>query len=122
MSPSAVANTSSAVKLADTPIPSALVTEGKPVARTWTSAQSADQRVTQAVWECTAGKFRWEYTWDEFVMVLEGDAIITPEGGKPLTLRAGDFGYFPSGLKVEWHVPRYIRKTFVLRTPELLSS
>jgi len=118
----AVANTSSAVQLADTPIPSALITEGTPVARTWTSAQSTDQLVTQGVWECTAGKFRWDYTWDEFVMVLEGEAIITPDSGTALTLRAGDFGYFPAGLKVEWHVPQYIRKTFVLRTPEPLSS
>ena len=122
MSAPAVANTSSAVQLADTPIPSALITEGTPVARTWTSAQSTDQLVTQGVWECTAGKFRWDYTWDEFVMVLEGEAIITPDSGTALTLRAGDFGYFPAGLKVEWHVPQYIRKTFVLRTPEPLSS
>ena len=122
MDPAAIANTSSAVELTDTPIPSTLVTDGKPVARTWTSAQSKDQLVTQGVWECTAGKFRWDYTWDEFVMVLEGEATITPEGGKPFTLRAGDFGYFPKDLKVEWHVPSYIRKTFVLRVPEPVTT
>src|SRR5579863_1177690 len=116
----AKANTSSAVKLGDTPIPAELITEGKPVAKTWIAAQSGDQLVTQGVWECTAGKFVWDYTWDEFVMLLEGEAIITPDGGKPFTLRTGDFGYFPAGLKVEWHVPKYIRKTFVLRTPEPL--
>jgi uncharacterized cupin superfamily protein len=122
MNSAAKANTSSAGQLSDTPIPPALVTEGKQVARTWTAAQSLDQLVTQGVWECTAGKFPWDYAWDEFVMVLEGEAVITPENGNPLTLRAGDFGYFPSGLKVEWHVPKYIRKTFVLRTPEPLAG
>ena len=55
-------------------------------------------------------------------MVLEGEAIITPESGKPQTLHAGDFGYFPSGLKVEWHVPKYIRKTFGLRFAEPLAA
>ena len=43
-------------------------------------------------------------------MVLEGEAVITPENGNP------------PGLKVEWHVPKYIRKTFVLRTPEPLAG
>ena len=110
MNSAAKANTSSAVQLSDTPIPPALVTEGKPVARTWTAAQSLDQLVTQGVWECTTGKFPWDYAWDEFVMVLEGEAVITPENGNP------------PGLKVEWHVPKYIRKTFVLRTPEPLAG
>ena len=118
----AKANTSSAVQLSDTPIPPALITAGKPVARTWTAAQSEDLLVTQGVWECTAGTFAWDYSWDEFVMVLEGEAVITPVGGNPFTLAAGDFGYFPSGLKVEWYVPKYIRKTFVLRTPEPLTT
>jgi uncharacterized cupin superfamily protein len=48
------ANASAAVKMADTPIPAGLITGGKPVARTWTAAQSQDQLVTQGVWECTA--------------------------------------------------------------------
>jgi uncharacterized protein len=120
MSPVAKRNASSAVKLADSPIPVALITEGNPVAQTWIAAQADDQRVTQGVWTCTAGKFTWDYGWDEFVMVLEGEAVVTPEGGKPLTLGVGDFGYFPVGVKVEWHVPKYIRKTFVIRTPEPL--
>jgi uncharacterized cupin superfamily protein len=120
MSPVAERRVSSEVKLADSPIPVALITEGNPVAQTWIAAQADDQRVTQGVWTCTAGKFTWDYGWDEFVMVLEGEAVVTPEGGKPLTLGVGDFGYFPVGLKVEWHVPKYIRKTFVIRTPEPL--
>lgn len=120
MSPVAERKVSSEVKLADSPIPVALITEGNPVAQTWIAAQADDQRVTQGVWTCTAGKFTWDYGWDEFVMVLEGEAVVTPEGGKPLTLGVGDFGYFPVGLKVEWHVPKYIRKTFVIRTPEPL--
>jgi uncharacterized protein len=108
MTPAATSSTRSAVKLDDSPIPAAVVTEGKPVAKTWVAAQSADQRVTQGVWECTAGKFNWDYAWDEFVIVLEGEAIITPENGQPFTLHTGDFGYFPLGLRVAWHVPRSI--------------
>jgi len=113
-------NSPSAVKLSDSPIPAELVTEGKPVARVWISAQSNDLTVTHGVWDCTAGKFTWDYGWDECVMILEGEAIITPKGKESFTMRAGDLVYFPLGLKVEWHVPKYIKKTFVLRTPEAL--
>jgi uncharacterized cupin superfamily protein len=118
MNPVAKTNTPEALKLVDSPIQEALITEGKPVGKIWIAAQSPDLKVTQGVWTCTAGKFIWDYAWDEFVTVLEGEAVITPKGGKPFTLRVGDFGYFPTGLGVEWHVPQYIRKTFVLRTPE----
>jgi uncharacterized cupin superfamily protein len=118
MNPVANTNLPSAVELADSPIPVAQVTEGNPAGRIWIAAQSADLRVTQGVWDCTAGKFTWDFGWDEFVMILEGEVVITPEGGKPFTLRVGDFGHFPLGLKTEWHVPKYVKKTFVLRTPE----
>ena len=108
------------MKLGDFPIPANQITEGKPVAKIWINAQSADLKVTQGVWDCTAGKFRWDFTWDEFVMILDGEVTITPEGGSAITLRAGDFCHFPLGLKTKWHVPKYIKKTFVIRTPEPL--
>jgi uncharacterized cupin superfamily protein len=119
MNPVAKANSPTAVILGDAPIPAELVTEGNPVGRIWISAQSEDLKVTQGVWDCTAGKFNWDFGWDEFVMILEGEAIITPrEGGDAFTMRPGDFVNFPLGLKVEWHIPKYIKKTFVIRTPE----
>jgi len=121
MSSVAITSGPAAVKLGDAPIPATLITEGNPLARIWIAAQSDDQKVTQGVWDCSAGKFNWDYKWDEFVMVLEGEATITTrDGGEAFTMRAGDFVNFPIGLKVEWHVPQYIKKTFVLRTPEPL--
>jgi uncharacterized cupin superfamily protein len=116
------ASKSDMVKLASSPIPKGVITEGKPAAKAWTSAQSGDSKVTQGVWDCTAGKFNWDYTWDEFVMILEGEATVTAVGGKPVTLRAGDFCYFPTGLKMEWHIPKYVRKTFVIRTQEAMPA
>ena len=117
---SIAAKPASAVQLAEFPIPGELVAEGKPLARIWVAAQSADLKVTQGVWDCTAGRFNWDYTWDEFVQILEGEMHIAEEGGKSYTLRAGDFAHFPAGLKARWHVPKYVKKHFVLRTPEPL--
>ena len=113
-------NPKSAVKLGDFPISANQITEGNPVAKIWINAQTADFKVTQGVWDCTAGEFNWDFTWDEFVMILEGDVTITPEGGQPFTLRAGDFCHFPLGLKTKWHVSKYVKKTFAIRTPEPL--
>ena len=116
----AVTKEESSVQLSDFPIPDADIMEGNPVAKIWIAAQSADKKVTQGVWECTAGRFTWTFTWDEFVMILDGQVTIEEDGGNRYTLRAGDFAHFPLGLKTKWHVPGYIKKTFTLRTPEPL--
>ena len=110
----------SSVRLVRAPIPDDQILEGEPEARMWISAQSPDLKVTQGVWDCSAGKFTWNYTWDEFVFVLEGEAVVVDEGGERRTFKAGDYVHFPSGLSATWHVPSYVRKTFVLRTPEPL--
>ena len=83
--------------------------------------QSADKLVSSGLWECTAGRFNWTFEWDEFVHVLEGEVTISEDGGDTYTLRAGDFAHFPIGLKTEWHVPKYVKKVFTLRTPEALN-
>ena len=114
----AIINQGSAVELTDSPLPEEDILEGSPKPRIWINAQSSDKKVTQGVWDCTAGRFNSVYVWDEFLMVLEGEATITPENEDPFTLRAGDFCYFPLGLKVVWQVDNYIKKTFTLRTPE----
>jgi uncharacterized cupin superfamily protein len=118
--PSFTVHEGSSVQLAAFPIPDEQIVEGEPAARIWVAAQSSDLKVTQGVWDCTAGKFSWNYTWDEFVMVLEGEVTIEEEGGDRYTMRAGDFVHFPLGLKAKWEIPRYIKKTFTLRTPEPL--
>ena len=117
---SAILSPGSSVELADFPIPRDRILEGNPKARIWINAQSADKKVTQGVWDCTAGRFSWDYAWDEFVMILDGEVTVTPEDGEPFTLSAGDFCHFPVGLKAVWRIDRYIKKTFSLRTPEPL--
>jgi uncharacterized cupin superfamily protein len=107
--------------LPDMPIEPAWVLEGRPSARGTVLLQSADKLVSSGLWSCTAGRFRWIFSWDEFIHVLEGEVIIQEEGGKSHTLKVGDFAHFPLGLKTEWHVPSFVRKFFTLRTPEPLN-
>lgn len=102
------------------PIEPTWIREGAPDARGCVLVQSDDRRVSTGLWSCTAGVFRWEFTWDEFVHVLEGEATITDEEGNSCTLRAGDTAHFPVGLNTEWRVDKFIRKVFTIRTREPL--
>jgi len=102
------------------PITPAWILEGAPTARGTILLQSADKLVSSGLWSCTAGRFRWEFSWDEFIHVLEGEVTIRDASGKSIRLAAGDMAHFPRGLVTEWHVPNYVRKFFTLRTPEPL--
>jgi uncharacterized cupin superfamily protein len=46
---------------------------------------------------------------------------IREEGGATHTLKVGDVAHFPRGLTTYWHVPKFVRKFFTLRTPEPLN-
>lgn len=100
------------------PIEPSWIQEGTPTARGTVLNQSEDKLLSSGYWSCTSGKFKWEFVWDEFVTVLEGEAIIREEDGTTHTLRAGDVAHFPRGMTTYWEVPTFIRKFFTLRTVE----
>ena len=102
------------------PIEPSWIVAGKPSARGKVLVQSADQCLSSGLWECTAGEFRWTFSWDEFVYILEGEVTIREDGGAAHTLAPGDFAHFPIGLTTFWTVGRYVKKAFTLRTPEPL--
>ena len=116
----ATIGSASSIAMSDYEIPAEWILEGNPDAKIWIHAQSADKTVTHGVWQCNASRFNWVHEGDDFVALLEGEVLVTEEGGDAHTLRAGDFGHMPIGTKTKWHVPEYIRKTFILRTPEPL--
>jgi uncharacterized cupin superfamily protein len=107
-------------ELPDMPIEPTWILEGSPRARGAVLVQSADRKVSSGLWECSAGRFKWTFGWDEFVHVLEGEVTISQPGGPAVTLKAGDTAHFPLGLTTEWLVPRYVRKAFTVRTAEPL--
>ena len=106
--------------LPDMPIDPSQITAGNPVGRGAVLNQSADKTLSSGLWTCEVGEFDWEYTWDEFVHVLEGEVTITEVGGKSYTVRPGDMAYFPNGLRAHWKVTKPVRKFFVLKTAEPL--
>lgn len=109
-------------ELPEMPIEPSWILEGAPEARGRVLVQSADKLVSSGLWSCTAGVFKWEFGWDEFVHVLEGEVTVTEEDGETYTLRPGDTAHFPIGLKTRWQVPEFVKKVFTLRTPQPLET
>ncbi len=66
------------------------------------------------VWECTAGPSRWILETHEFVQILSGRMTVTPDGGKPTDIGAGDVAVFPRGWAGTWQIHETIRKVYVL--------
>ncbi len=93
------------------PIAAEDVVSGEPqasVAMLWRNEQGT---LFNGVWHCTPGAFYLDHA-DETVAFIEGRATVTPEGGDPVELRAGDTGFFPDGTRVLWEVHETVRKAF----------
>ena len=96
------------------PLAEEWVIEGSPRTRSRELARSRDLTSHAMVWDCTAGRFKWDYNKDEALVVLEGEAHITFDGVER-RIGPGDVVFFPAGTSAEWHVPQYIRKVAFLK-------
>ena len=65
-------------------------------------------------WQKGVSEFHWEYEENETAYVLEGEIIVTPEGGEPVRIVAGDLVVFPEGMECHWQVVKPLRKHYQL--------
>ena len=63
-------------------------------------------------WEKGASEFPWEYFENETSYILEGRAIVTPEGGEPVEITKGNLVTFPSELICRWKIVEPLRKRY----------
>jgi uncharacterized cupin superfamily protein len=103
------------VELLDAPIPSSWIIGGMPRARSGAIAHSPDGWASSVVWECTAGSFRWQFGWEETVVILEGSVRVIAETGEERLLKAGDAAYFAQGTSSVWHIDSYLKKVAFTR-------
>ncbi|MFC3071688.1 cupin domain-containing protein [Shinella pollutisoli] len=103
------------LELEPAPIRREWILRGDPQARASTHSDASDRQAMTAVWDCTAGTFRWHFDWDETVVIVEGAVHVTAEDGSERTLSAGDIAYFPAGSWATWHVEDYVRKVAFCR-------
>lgn len=112
-----VANHVDHLTLKSAPINPDWVIAGNPVARVADHSQSSDEAGVTALWDCTAGEFRWFFHWDETVIIQEGEVQVTAEDGSVRVLKAGDIAYFRHGTWSTWKIDSYVRKIAFLRKP-----
>jgi hypothetical protein len=104
-----LAVTDAAVEAA--PIPPENIVSGEPEGSVTVLWTSEDGTLNNGVWHCTPGAFYLDHP-DETVAFIEGRATVTPEGGEPVEIKAGDVGFFPAGTRVLWEVHETVRKAF----------
>lgn len=63
-------------------------------------------------WSKEVSKFPWSYGEQEVAYVLEGEIVVTPDGGEPVSFGAGDLVTFPSGMSCTWDVRKPLRKHY----------
>ena len=104
-------------RLEPAPIRPEWILEGTPEARCARLSVGTRGGADTAHWSCTAGRFRWEFGWDETVLFLEGEVIVTDETGNIRHGVPGVTMFFPAGTSAVWDVPRYVRKIAFNRRP-----
>jgi uncharacterized cupin superfamily protein len=63
-------------------------------------------------WGSKVAKFPWTYDEAETCYILEGDVIVTPDGGEPVRVGKGQLVTFPAGMSCTWDVRVPIRKHY----------
>lgn len=89
-----------------------IVVEGAPTMKTWVLHISQDSQMMSGYWEATPGTYHATYSAYEFVHVIEGKMTITPDGGVPVHIKAGDAFVVEADFKGLWKIEETIRKHF----------
>jgi uncharacterized cupin superfamily protein len=64
------------------------------------------------IWEKEISEFPWVYDEAETCYILAGQVTVTPDGGEPVTVGAGDLVTFPAGMACRWDISQPIRKHY----------
>lgn len=64
------------------------------------------------IWTKEVSEFPWTYDDAETCYFLEGDVIVTPENGEPVSMGKGDLVTFPAGMSCSWNIRVSVRKHY----------
>ena len=95
-------------------LPGWVAVAGKPTMKTAVQHTSADGKVLSGTWLATPGKYHATYSDYEFVHMIAGRIIITPDGGEPVEVGPGDAFVVESDFKGTWEILEAVTKHFVV--------
>lgn len=67
-----------------------------------------------ATWQKEVSVFPWTFPEQEVAYILEGECVITPTGGAPVSFGKGDLVTFPAGMTASWEVKKPLHKHYKL--------
>lgn len=67
------------------------------------------------IWTREVSEFPWTYDSEETCYFLEGDVVVTPEGGDPVEMGKGDLVTFPRGMACTWKIRKDVKKHYTLK-------
>ena len=67
-----------------------------------------------ATWQKEVSVFPWTFPEQEIAYILEGECVITPTGGAPVSFGKGDLVTFPAGMEASWEVKQPLHKHYKL--------
>jgi uncharacterized cupin superfamily protein len=98
--------------------PAERLISGNPFFKTWAQDIAHGDLVQTGVWEATPGvTHSIKGDTFEFCHLLSGVVEITPDGGAPVTYKAGDNFVMKPGFVGVWKTVETVRKIYVTVTP-----
>ena len=91
------------------------VIDGQPSMKTWIMRTSNDGSMISGVWTATPGTYHAVYAEYEFVHLIEGSITITPDGGLPTYVAAGDAFVVEAGFSGTWEITESVVKHFDIK-------
>lgn len=70
---------------------------------------------TWPIWTKEVSSFPWTYAGEETCLFLEGDVVVTPDGGEPVQMGKGDLVTFPDGMSCHWEIRSAVRKHYDIK-------
>jgi len=64
------------------------------------------------LWEKEVSTFEWTYDQKETCYFLEGEVVVTPDGGEPVEMGQGDLVIFPAGMSCKWEIQSPVTKHY----------
>ena len=66
------------------------------------------------IWDGEVREFRLDFQGEsEHSYILEGEIVVTPDGGESVTVVPGDYVIFPDGLTSMWSVTKTLKKHYM---------